>query len=335
MKVMEVRKLELWEHPDSRRLYEEVFDEDSAAFVAYYYREKAGDNQIYVVAEDGQIRSMLHLNPYRLYVNGSEKTVNYIVAVATQKEYRKRGYMSALLKRTLKDMYQAGESFTFLMPASESIYTPFDFRTVYEQDRRFYRQVDEGLDGVTITDARDSDCQELAEAANRCLRTEYQVFAIRDAAYYQRLIREYACDGGSLKIYRRDGKITDCRGYYPEADEDRPRIMVRVVDVRRMLMALSLRSLTGVCFCVTDPLIRENNRCLVVTGTEFSGVMLMDGKMENSEGTITIAALTSLVFGAETVEEVCREEGVEMSKRMKEEVGKWIPLSAIYLNEAV
>lgn len=332
---MEIRKLDVSEHQDSRALYEEVFDEDSSSFVDYYYTEKTRDNQIYTVEEDGKIRSMLHLNPYRLYVNRSEKKVNYIVAVATQKEYRKRGYMAALLKRALQDMYLAGEVFTFLMPASESIYQPFDFRTVYEQERKFYRVEDEENIELVVTDAKDSDCRELSEAANRYLAGRYQVFAIRDAAYYHRLIREYESDGGSLKIYRRDGKIIDCRGHYPEEDGGRSKIMIRIVDVRRMLMSLSLRSLVGVAFHVTDPLIEENNRCLVITGTEFSGVMLMDGKDENSEGTITIAALTSLLFGAKTVEEVCKEEGVKMSGRMRSEMEKLIPLSGIYLNEAV
>ncbi len=332
---MEIRKLDVSEHQNSRGLYEEVFDEDSASFVDYYYTEKIRDNQIYAAEEEGKIRAMLHLNPYRLYVNRSEKNVNYIVAVATQKEYRKRGYMAALLKRAIKDMYQAGEAFTFLMPASESIYLPFDFRTVYEQDRKFCRREEEENGDLAIADAVDSDCRELSEAANRYLAGRYQVFAIRDEAYYRRLIREYESDGGALKIYRREGKIVDCRGYYPEEDGGKPKIMIRIVDVRRMLMSLSLRSLTGVAFHVTDPLVEENNRCLVITGTEFSGVMLMDGKEENSEGTITVAALTSLLFGAKTVEEVCKEEGVRMSDRMRSEMKKLIPLSEIYLNETV
>ncbi len=332
---MEIRKLDVSEHQNSRGLYEEVFDEDSASFVDYYYTEKIRDNQIYAAEEEGKIRAMLHLNPYRLYVNRSEKNVNYIVAVATQKEYRKRGYMASLLKRAIKDMYQAGEAFTFLMPASESIYLPFDFRTVYEQERKFCRKEEEENGGLVITDAADSDCRELSEAANRYLAGRYQIFAIRDEAYYRRLIREYESDGGALKIYRREGKIVDCRGYYPEEDGGKPKIMIRIVDVRRMLMSLSLRSLTGVAFHVTDPSVVENNRCLLNTGTDLSGGMLVDGKVENSEGTITVAALTSLLFGAKTVEEVCKEEGVRMSDRMRSEMKKLIPLSEIYLNETV
>lgn len=332
---MEIKKLGQKERQDTRFLYEEIFSEDSESFTDYYYTEKTRDNQIYAIEEDGRIRSMLHLNPYRLWVNKSRKDADYIVAVATQKEYRRKGYMAALLKRSLKDMYKDGKAFTFLMPASESIYQPFDFRTVYEQERRYYREEDEKLPGVVITDASKADCRELAEFANRELAKRYQVFAVRDEAYYQRLIREFESDGGRLKIYRRDGEIADCRGHYPEQEEGKPKIMVRIIDVRRMLMSLSLRSLAGLCFCVTDPLIEENNRCIVITGTEFSGVMLMDGKAENSEGTISVAALASLVFGAKTAEDVCMEDGVVMTERLKSELKKVIPLSGIYLNEAV
>ena len=63
--------------------------------------------------------------------------------------------------------------------------------------------------------------------------------------------------------------------------------------------------------------------------------MLMDSKPENSEGTITVAALASLLFGAKSVDEVCEEEGVQMSERMKGEMEKIVPLSQIYLNEVV
>ena len=97
----------------------------------------------------------------------------------------------------------------------------------------------------------------------------------------------------------------------------------------------ALKELTAFCITVTDPIIEENNRCLVVTGTEYSGVMLMDGKEENSEGSITVAALTSFLFGAKSVEEICLEEGVGLSPRLREELRKIVPLSRIYLNEAV
>lgn len=347
---MQIRKLALEEHRKTRPLYESIFSEDSKGFVDYYYTEKTKDNQIYVVEEKGGIRAMLHLNPYRLLVNKKETDANYIVAVATEKEYRKRGYMAALIKYALRDMYQAGEAFTFLMPAAESIYLPHDFRTVYEQNQKFYRGglpmggekclIEEAGQEYEVTVAEENDCEELAENANRYLTERYQVFALRDEAYYQRLRKEYLSDGGKLMIYRQDGRIVNCGLYVPQEEQaetvgHKPKIMIRIVDVRQMLKLVTLKSCTEVTFQITDPLIEENQCCLTLTGTEESGALLADGNIENSEGTITIAALGSLIFGAETVEEICEEKGVDMSDYMKREMKKMISLSDIYLNEIV
>ena len=41
---------------------------------------------------------MLHLNPYTMIVNGYEFPCNYIVAVATDPDYRHQGCMRALLE---------------------------------------------------------------------------------------------------------------------------------------------------------------------------------------------------------------------------------------------
>lgn len=340
---MEIRKLDVTEHGKTRLLYEEVFKEDSRGFVDYYYSEKTKDNQIYVMEEDEEIQAMLHLNPYELMVNGSKKDVDYIVAVATRESYRKRGYMGELLRRALRDMYASGRSFTFLMPAAEAIYTPYDFRTVYVQERKLCPQKEPGTlaleDGrvCRISPAEETDMEELADAANQKLSSDYQVYACRSGAYYRRLKKEYASDGARLMIYREGENIADCRPWIPEEqpEETPPKIMARIVDVRRILMSVRLKSLAAVCFQIIDPIIEENNRCVVITGTEFSGVMLMDSKPENSEGRVTISALTELLFGAKTVEEVCTEEGVNMTERMKEEMHKIIPLSKIYLNEVV
>ena len=70
---MEIRRLTQGEKACTRGLYEEVFPEDSREFVDYYYTEKTKDNVIYAAEEDKKIRGMLHLNPYVLSVNGSER----------------------------------------------------------------------------------------------------------------------------------------------------------------------------------------------------------------------------------------------------------------------
>lgn len=327
---MTIRKLDLQEHGKTRKIYEEIFSSDSKEFVDYYYTEKTKDNEIYVLEEDGAIQSMIHLNPYTLMVNGKEEPAHYIVAVATREAYRKRGYMASLLKESLHKMYEKREPFTFLMPAREGIYLPHGFRTVYEQEHPYALKQKEGS-RIAETD----DVKKLADYAERELSQHFDVYAKRTPEYYARLMKEYGSDGGKLAVFEEENEITGGYIIVPELFDAKPKIMIRIVHLEHMLLLLKLNYFMGACFEVTDPIIEENNKILLLTGTEFSGVMLMEGRPEQSEGQLTIEALGSLIFGSRTVEEIALEEGVTMSDRLKEELKKIVPLSKIYLNEIV
>ena len=55
---MKIEKLEVSQHLDTRKLYEEVFSKDEKSFVDYYYQEKTKDNIIYIVREDDDVQAM-------------------------------------------------------------------------------------------------------------------------------------------------------------------------------------------------------------------------------------------------------------------------------------
>lgn len=139
--------------------------EDADGFSELYYQIKARDNQILVAEEDGAIVSMLHRNPYTFQFRGTKIRADYIVAVATKAAYRHQGWMRRLLTKALGDMYADGLPFTFLMPADEAIYTPFDFRLMGNDD-------EESLADLTP--------DELAE--------DYDLFVEKDEAYQKRHI---------------------------------------------------------------------------------------------------------------------------------------------------
>lgn len=162
---LDVRYLKDEERIRSRALYDEVFVEDADAFSELYYQIKAQDNQILVAEDNGAIVSMLHRNPYTFRFRGTSIPAEYIVAVATKVTYRHQGLMRELLTKALRDMYADGRPFTFLMPADEAIYTPFDFRLMGNDD-------EESL--VTRKP------EELAE--------EYDLFVEKDAQYQKRHI---------------------------------------------------------------------------------------------------------------------------------------------------
>ena len=221
---MILRKLDKEEHQKTRALWEEIFQEDTEEFLNYYYYIKTRENDIYVVEEDGGICSMLHLNPYRVMIEGEEAPSAYIIAVSTRKPYRSRGYMGALLSTSLNDMYGQKVPFTFLMPAAEAIYTPYDFRFIYSQ---CIGSVDPRVSNVKIredeeqqfsfTDAALWNAEEMADFFNRYFAPKWQVYAVRDAAYYQTMIMEQQSERGGVRLMRCNGELA---GFYAYAAED-------------------------------------------------------------------------------------------------------------------
>lgn len=204
-------------------MWEEVFSEDTKAFLDYYYYIKARDNEIYVIEEDGEICSMLQLNPYTVRVEGKEFPSAYIIAVATRKEYRSRGYMGALLRTSLKEMYNRGFPFTFLMPAAEAIYTPYDFRYIYSQDRgalvrgRRDGELHWKSEDVLFSDAGLWDAEEMSHFFEIYFADRFQVCTVRNAAYYQTMILEQQSEKGGVRLMRQDGVL---KGFYAYAGED-------------------------------------------------------------------------------------------------------------------
>ena len=206
IKYMKVRKLRQEEHIRTRKLWEEIFTEDTPEFLDYYYSVKTKDNEIYVIEDGEKIVSMLHLNPYQMRVRDKIFKTHYIVAVATDERYRHQGLMRQLLNHVMQVMADRGEPFTFLMPANEAIYKPFGFEFVYEQKREKVvgkRCIDETL---VLEKAKEEDCQAIADFANEVLKA-YDVVTWRDANYYQMILAEQTSENGGILVAKRDGKI--------------------------------------------------------------------------------------------------------------------------------
>ncbi len=212
----------------ARKLYEEIFDEDTQAFVDYYFRVKAEENEIFVVENEKQeILAALHLNPYQTMFSSEKVKTNYIVAVATRADCRHQGMMRSLLQASLQEMYQREEVFTWLMPAAEAIYHPFGFRFIYEKnkmtvtadilrktqaDRIFQmRQGQRTAETVFCEEAKKEDLAELAYFAENQLPKLAEVYAVHDIAYFEQRMQEVGCEGGSLVLLRKENRVC---GYF-------------------------------------------------------------------------------------------------------------------------
>lgn len=262
-----IRYLQQEEKKNTEELYREAFPEDKDEFVNYYYSYVTKDNKILVVEQNGEICSMLHLNPYRLSVNKEEVAAYYYVAVATKKEFRHQGMMRRLLCSSLNDIHQEKQPFTYLMPADRAIYEPFDFRIIYEQ-----KKLELPPDPV---------------AANQKLAELFDVYTLRDPWYVKKQLEEKRV----------------CEGDPPF--EIIPYIMARITHVEEMLKLLRSEEPMELLLEVEDLLIEENHGLYVWKISERSGEcrkLTRDEicQIRNKEQTVlklTIAELTEFVFG--------------------------------------
>ncbi len=405
---MEVRLLKQQEHGKTRLLWEKVFQEDSKAFLDYYYFFKTRENSVYVVEEDEEIRSMLHLNPFLIQVGEGQFDGRYIIAVATEESYRKRGYMGMLLRKAMQAMYQEKQPFTFLMPAAEAIYTPYDFRFVYDQNVWKYTVVEkQEQKSLPVSEAGIGDGADLAAFFMEYFSERFQIYAVRDEQYYQTMLFEQQSENGGIAILKRSEKIVGCFLYGDEdgleireplylkeyetefwaavgkicekhgqkealvyagiSEEEKigtvefqkkkPTIMVRILHLESLLRLLKTKAGEQIdcSFAVLDSILTQNSRVWKLqsspigeieegedTAKEVEKQRSSDCKTkiyvretEDSEGVLSIAALTSLLFGYKSVEEVAEEPDVFLSERLMGELKKIQPLDKIYLNEIV
>lgn len=411
---MEVRLLKQQEHGKTRLLWEKVFQEDSKAFLDYYYFFKTRENSVYVVEEDEEIRSMLHLNPFLIQVGEGQFDGRYIIAVATEESYRKRGYMGMLLRKAMQAMYQEKQPFTFLMPAAEAIYTPYDFRFVYDQNVWKYTAVEkQEQKSLPVSEAGIGDGADLAAFFMEYFSERFQIYAVRDEQYYQTMLFEQQSENGGIAILKRSEKIVGCFLYGDEdgleireplylkeyetefwaavgkvcekhgqkealvyagiSEEEKigtvefqkqkPTIMVRILHLESLLRLLKTKAGEQIdcSFAVLDSILTQNSRVWKLQSSpigeseegeeavkeadvakEVEKQRLSDcetkiyvRETEDSEGVLSIAALTSLLFGYKSVEEVAEEPDVFLSERLKGELKKIQLFDKIYLNEIV
>lgn len=251
------------ERERSKELYREAFPEDTERFIDYYYTYKTRDNQILALEQDGELVSMVHLNPYIMIVNGFETPANYIVAVATRKEYRHRGYMRLLLVRALQDMADRNMPFTFLMPASERIYAPFDFVWICP-----YTELPPRIERMD------------AAGQNRYLAARYQMFCKRDMVYLENLVAEKHAEEGETP----SGKM--------------PPYMARITDVSQMLRMVNTRQVQKLYLQICDPIIQKNNGWFCwEAAPDLSKAEKLSQPPERIDLELTIGELASMVFG--------------------------------------
>ncbi|MGN0154107.1 MAG: GNAT family N-acetyltransferase [Lachnospiraceae bacterium] len=184
-----------------RNLWSHCFD-DPEAYEDFYFSQVYPDNVVYAIKEKG----MLHLNPYLCSVLKTEYMLHYIVGVGTHVSQRRKGIMRQLLEQALWDMYGKKEPFTYLMPADVRYYEPFGFVSISSEEENVCCKVFEKTEkkihflSYKELEGRFTERQRnaLFSKTDHLLKEQYQIYAVHDAGYFQRLFYEKYCQGGDV-----------------------------------------------------------------------------------------------------------------------------------------
>ena len=214
------------ERPLARALWEQIFPEDSQAFLDAFCALKK-DNLILGIHDADRLAAMIQLDRCRLAFGHFDAAIragnaayadaatpssvnivcaDYIVGVSTLPEFRHRGLMRTLLYEAMREGAARKDPFIFLMPANEPVYLPFDFRTVYLQTNLLAADAESlcssppigAASRITGRVAGPEDCAALAEAASRVLTDENDTYLIRDERYFRDLITEMGAENGKV-----------------------------------------------------------------------------------------------------------------------------------------
>ena len=218
-------------------MYQKIF-EDPEDFARYYFEEVYASNEVLLAQEDQKILGMIHLNPYRIRAGKETYTLNYIVAVAVWKEYRRQGIMAAMLKKCLNDMHQKKQPFTYLMPADRAYYEPFQFTFVMDWEETAINlsnsadriipasQQDMNLQGQSLQEKKsqetriikipEEDYEQIAAFLEQFMQP-YQIYTIPDKQYLRRLSKESQSGDGDLMAYYEGEEL---KGVFAESFED-------------------------------------------------------------------------------------------------------------------
>ena len=338
-------------------LWKSCFPEDTDAYLDFYYQEKTRDNRILVKKEAGRIVSMLHRNPYKVHIGEKSGMADYIVAVATEESQRGKGYMREVLTRALRDMNLEGRPFTFLMPAAEAIYRPFDFRFIWKRQKlQLVSDAREKLEQIPVSESRE-DCEAAGAYMEQWLSKRSQVYTCRDEAYVRRMKKELESEKRELYFLRdSSGEIQGLQAYaedqekkhvllYAEEkwhvrEEENQGIMGRITSVREFLPVFSLKE-SGVLTLrleIEDKLIPENEGSFLWSLDENGSSLSMGGGQEELQAAqrlwtlkADIGDLTAWLFGCEEAETLWPD----MPEEMRTDLDKIQKIQGIWLDEIV
>lgn len=173
--------------------------EKQEPFYSWYFQEFLEPHNVLGLFAENQLAACLHLNPYRLFLNGNSFGASYVVGVITDPAHRGKGFTKKLMVQAIEEMNYRNHAVSILMPFDTIFYRTYGWELCYMHiqykvpmemirdfgDRRgSFRPIDGELDTETLT----SIYQKFSQ--------QYHGYVNRNKKNWEALLKDLAHDGG-------------------------------------------------------------------------------------------------------------------------------------------
>ena len=293
-------------------LYLKSFDDD-IKYVNYFFDNFYKKKDCVSLYESGKCASALHLVDKELsFLNVSIKCP-YIFAASTMTEFRNQGYFSKVLKKTFEKLYKRGINLCALYPFEHSFYQKFGFATVC-----YVKNTTLNFNGFVPKLNQAADADNLTGIYNEYFKN-FDIYIKRNNKEMQKKIDECLVSGGELAVLDNSYVLYDKTGSEVVLNKkktgasaglnglnnftvqtysekfDIPYTMVRIVNVRKMLMIIPYKcQKNSIKLKITDEFYSRNNVTLEIK-IKNNRAKVRNCKEYDEE--ISVFGLCLLVFG--------------------------------------
>ncbi len=285
-------------------LWKACFPADSPDFVTFYMnRVHKTEDSLVLFGEQGDARAYLGMVPYGLQLGKESVPCSYLSGVCTLPRFRGQGYMTAMMKRALREMYERGDVFSTLIPAKPNLYLKFGYTdTFFLEEKPLPKGAGRGEKTNTIP--------ELSQWYQQYCEKHFSSFLKRTKEQWDVLLEEHFrfekgevwCNEEAYALVSRFDQKTVVKeamgkeeatnallcqigeGVLLSPNSHKPFGQARVISVQK-----AMQYLPDCAFHVSDPWIRENNGTFTVNNGEVR-------KTTETAQEITIGALTALIL---------------------------------------
>lgn len=181
-----------------KRLYDQAFPQDKA-WNDWFFANVYKDEEALVIEDNDKIVSSLCLQRYDFAFHGATVPFGYVSGALTDYKVRHHGYMSLLLRETVRVAYERGDVFIGLIPADRRLfflYDKFQFATVVYADIERYTSLHTFVydPELEIVEPSYSDFCELVRQ-----RSATVLYSNRD---YDNIVHDIVHDGGVIAMVK-------------------------------------------------------------------------------------------------------------------------------------